>query len=173
MSDAELPDQPQGHLDEESYHTPPVPTGAAATYPNSLGETVRGGRGRRGPKDGQRGPHPRKPQDHWNELQELRSKLAEHEETMGKLRSAFGMISAALDIHRSETVVPVDGYAFHDETPAHRPARLSRRGGANSVNTSHYKNNNRGGGYNNGGANSTPLGGYRQHRGNAPGFHGP
>lgn len=164
MSDTEPPEQPQGHPDmSEEYTSQVIPAGATFSV-----DTVRGGRGRKGPRP----PRPPKPQDHWNELQELRGKLAEHEEMMGKLRSAFGMISVALDIRRPETASTVDGYAFGDETPAHRPARLSRRGGANCFNSSHYKNNNRGGGVNNGNANSTPLG-YRSHRGNAPGYRGP
>lgn len=170
MSDTEPPEQPQGppYVDEE-YHSPAIPVGGTAiTYP---ADTVRGGRSRKGP----RAPRPPKPQDHWAELQELRGKLAEHEETMAKLKSAFGMISVALDIRRPETGMSVDSGAavFGDETPAHRPPRLSRRGGANCINSSHYKNNNRGGGYhnnNNGGGNA---GGFRSHRGNAPGFRGP
>ena len=82
---------------------------------------------------------------------------------MGKLRAAFGMISAALDIPRP--TVPDGGVDLGElHPPAHRPARMSRRGGANGVNSAHYKNNNRGGGVN-------PGGQYRTHRGAAPGFN--
>ena len=110
-----------------------------------------------------RAPKPRP--DNWNEIQELRGRLAEHDEAMEKLRAAFGMISVALGVG-----LPQAGFEprVDDDAPAHRPSRMSRRGGANSVNTSHYKNNNRGGP--NHGGNNHGAGGYRGYRNGTPGF---
>ena len=136
--------------------------------------------GRGGRRNMSRKP-PREPrphqQDHWSELQELRGKLAEHEETMGKLKAAFGMIAVALDCKldckmdiqsgrpnaHSFFQMPEYGGPGDSEMPANRPPRLSRRGGVSCVNTSQYKNYNRGGGHN-------FSGGYRGHMGHAPGF---
>ena len=120
-----------------------------------------------GPRGGRRKSYkePRgRPQDHWNELQELRGKLIEHEETIVKLRSAFGLIAVALDIQPGRPQADADGALFCHEMPANRPPRMSRRGGANSVNTSHYKKYNRGGGADH------YTGGYMGYRGNPPGF---
>ncbi len=87
-------------------------------------------------------PHsgPARP-DHWSEMQELRGKLAEQDEMLSKLKAAFGMISIALEVGHPP---PVD-VDMHEYTPAHRPARMTRRGGSNAVSSAHYKNNNRGG----------------------------
>ena len=114
-------------------------------------------------------------QDHWAELQALRGKLAEQEETMGKLKAAFGMIALALDIQQPRVTVDPFGHSVHDtasgshafqmDTPANRPPRMSRGGGVNCVNTSHYKNTNRGGGQNSGFRR-----GFRASVGNFPGF---
>lgn len=157
MSDAELTEQPQGHSDQtDAYHTTPI-------GPHT--EAARGGR-RKAPRTPNNNNRQRAP-DHWNDLQELRGKLAEHDETMAKLKSAFSLIAVALDLN-----LPDGSQQWHGvDTPAHRPPRLSagRRGGANCVNSSHYKNNNRGGGFNPGGANPG-YGGYRANRGNSPGF---
>ena len=112
-----------------------------------------------------RAPKPRP--DNWGDIQELRNRLAEHEETVEKLRAAFGMISVALGVG-----LPQGGFEARvdDDAPAHRPGRMTRRGGANSVNTSHYKNNNRGGGGGHGHNGNGVNGGYRGYRGGAPGF---
>ena len=126
-----------------------------------------------------------KQQGIWAEVQALRVKLAEQEETIEKLKAAFGMISMALDIQRPAAGVDTLGHTGHTghsghsgytghagytvaasslafEEPAHRPPRMSRRGGVNCVNTSHYKTYNRGG--------RSFHGGYREHVGNSPGF---
>jgi hypothetical protein len=92
----------------------------------------------------------------WSELQELRSKMMHHEETMDKLKVALGALSSALDTSAPEP----HGYYGNNESPANRPPRMNRRGGANG-NTSHYKTNNRGGG---------STGGYRNYRGGASSF---
>lgn len=162
MSDAEAAEQPQGHLEHaDTFH------GASSdTRVVYAADLSRGGRRKppRPPKSA--GTDRQKGSDHWTDIQELRSKLAEHEETMAKLKSAFAMISVALDLGLPDTVPQWQGV----DAPAHRPPRLNRRGGANCVNTSHYKNNNRGGGFNPGGANPG-IGGYRGARGSAPSFH--
>jgi hypothetical protein len=108
--------------------------------------------------------------DNWSELQELRDRLAEHEETMERLKSVFGMISCVLKgtgthLDSLGTNLQMTG-RYHwmhgnNETPSSRPPRLDRRGGVNG-NTSHYKNNNRGG----------VSGGYRGVKGGAQGFRG-
>ncbi len=173
MSDVEPPEQPSGHFNEDAVYVMSEP---AAPEGDEVTNAARGGRGRKGQK---KNPFNQKPQqgDHWSDLQELRVKLAEHEEMLGKLRSAFAMISVTLDLRRPGTATTVyssvdDSSSFLGEDAAHRPARLTRRGGANSFNTSHYKNNNRGGSANfnnnnNGGryasnynnnSNYTPLG---------------
>jgi hypothetical protein len=179
MSEVEPPEQPQGHFDDAVY----VMREPAAPEGDETAAFARGGRGRKGAKNPKNQLNQTPQGGHLSELQELRGKLAEHEEMMGKLRAAFGMISAALDLRRPAAYSSVDdASSFLDEDAvAHRPARLSRRGGANCFNTAHYKNNNRGGSanfnnsgrfnsnnYNNNNANCTPLG-----NGRRGGYRGP
>ena len=102
------------------------------------------------------------PNHHWRELQELRSRLAEHEETVERLKSAFGMISCALspcpDSPPMETFV--GGHRSNEEqsSGSNRPGR---RGRSNN-NMSHYRTNTRGG----------ASGGYQGYRGAHSGFRG-
>jgi hypothetical protein len=126
MSDSELNEQPRGG-EGEAYHQ--LPGGPNTDVPR---------------KRNPRNPKPRA--DYWSDIQELRGKLAEHEEMMGKLRSAFSMIAVALDI--TPRTMELESHE-----PAHRPPRFDRRNGTNPF----YKNNNRGGGH-------------RSFRGHAPGF---
>ena len=169
MSDVEATEQPQGHLEP----LPDAPSDTRVVYNADL---PRGGR-RKAPRPPKSGPgnnnnDRQRGVDHWTDIQELRGRLAEHEETMAKLKSAFAMISVALDLGLPDALPQWQPWQGVD-APAHRPPRVtSRRGGANCVNTSHYKNNNRGGGFNPGGANPG-SGGYRGGRGNSPGFRPP
>jgi hypothetical protein len=152
MSDRDT-EQPQ-----DLTHSGFITEAGPVTPPSNHAEPMmaRGGR-RKAPRE------PRgRPENHWNELQELRAKLAEHEETMAKLKSAFASIALALDVLPGRH--DMDATTLGQEFPANRPPRMSRRGGINGFSDSHYKNNNRGG---RGGALN---GGYRSYRNNAPGF---
>jgi hypothetical protein len=85
------------------------------------------------------------------EIQSLRDKLAEHEEIIGKLKAAFGMIALGLDNPRPvQTASP---FAFSGsnsaaavcssfEAPANRPPRLLRRGEFINNNNNNINNNN-------------------------------
>lgn len=109
----------------------------------------------------------RAPRSHPDGLQDLRAKVAAHDETIERLKVAFealvlilgpslhsGPVSSPRTAHgpyrggyagRSDHASNTDGRASHgdrwlrSETPANRPPR----GGVNG-NTSHYKTNNRG-----------------------------
>lgn len=173
MSDTANGEQLQDSRNIQDLHTEvlqcPSPDIAQVHFGGNFGGNFGGDfgsqTGRGGRRNVQRKP-PREPrahqQDHWSELQELRAKLAEHEEAMGKLKAAFGMIAIALDIQPA-VHMPEYGGPGNTDMPANRPPRLSRRGGVSCVNTSQYKNYNRGGAHN-------FSGGYRGHMGNAPGF---
>lgn len=116
-----------------------------------------GGRRKFGKEHREHQPNP------WHEIQSLRRKLTEHEETIGKLKAAFGMIAVALDVQRPATPPQAYPFVFNGsgnaargssihEMPANRPPRLLRRGGfnnannrdASSGNSVYYKNNNKG-----------------------------
>ena len=109
--------------------------------------------------------------DHWTEIQELKSKLEEHEAVISKFKSAFAMMSAIPDLGTRDASPRWLGVEWQGvDAPANRPQRTNgRRGGSNGVNVVHYKNNNRGGGFNPGGVNPV-QGGYRGGRGNSAGF---
>ncbi len=107
----------------------------------------------------------RAPRGHLDGLHELRAKVAAHDETIERLKAAFGALVLSLGPSLHNGSVPPTthgsyrgGYAgrsdhvtddhttashggrwLHGETPANRPPR----GGVNG-NTSHYKTNNRG-----------------------------
>lgn len=112
-----------------------------------------------------------------DELQTLRGKLAEHEETMGKLKAAFGMISIALDIqphsHQPASAVNVDSFLHGGynaaasstavEMPSNRRPRMSRNSGIDFMGTDQRRNYSRGGGRN-------YRGGFRGSLGNFPAF---
>lgn len=112
------------------------------------------------------------PNHHWRELQELRLRLAEHEETVERLKSAFGMISCALSPCLDSPPLQQSGCVYRragdchrsgsNDEQSNRPGRLDRRARSNS-NTSHYKTNNRGG----------ASGGYQNYRGANSSFQGP
>ncbi len=141
--------------DEEYVTQPPLPNHVDRDVP-----MTRGGR-----RNTQKEPRGRPPPIHRNELQEMRGKLAEHEDTLLKLKSAFGMIFAALDIQQGMPVGDHD--VSMSDLPANRPFRMSKRGGGNNGNDYHHRNNFRGHG---GAGRGDHGGGYRQYRNNAPGF---
>lgn len=112
---------------------PPGPPEEFHVFSHEIHSNERRGKGNRN-HNNPRPPRTAPRSDHWPELQELRSKLAEHEETMGRLRSAFGMISVALGVHQPNGMsVDGDGAFGGWEEPANRPPRLSR-GGNNHLN---------------------------------------
>lgn len=165
MSESVCDDQPPG-IPIQVIPVDPIPTCPAdqthhhQSYQprrqSPLAVTHHSGGGRKSARD------PREHQQNlWSEIQSLRRKLAEHEETIEKLKAAFGVIAVALDIQRP--VAPPDPFGFNGssnaatgsstfEMPANRPPRLLRRGGFNNMNNRdessgnsvYHKNHNKG-----------------------------